>query len=228
MPVYTPIEDFVAQLPEPEDDPFFLDLVASLQPGVDQDISDNDNFFEDYLEPPAQAVWDELERGPFQGLLDQDTFSLGAYVHDEPAGNGSLDNLQAHLREAHDTRGRQKFADTLATRGYNFEHAEVICPLCPEASLFKCHEDFCEHFVVEHCPDVSERFIDIENFDEQGEMRMKEVFPSLFRGYGNGNTLRAMRECKVVTDEVRIHCRTILSLWPDFEDHPVWGSLKTC
>jgi hypothetical protein len=88
MPVYTPIEDFVAQLPEPEDDPFFLDLVASLQPGVDQDISDNDNFFEDYLEPPAQAVWDELERGPFQGLLDQDTFSLGAYVHDEPAGNG--------------------------------------------------------------------------------------------------------------------------------------------
>jgi hypothetical protein len=143
-------------------------------------------------------------------------------------GSRSLDNLQAHLRKAHDTRGRQKFADTLATRGYNFEHAEVICPLCPEASLFKCHEDFCEHFVVEHCPDVSERFIDIENFDEQGEMRMKEVFPSLFRGYGNGNTLRAMRECKVVTDEVRIHCRTILSLWPDFEDHPVWGSLKTC
>lgn len=88
MPVYTPIEDFVAQLPEPEDDPFFLDLVASLQPGVHQDISDNDNFFEDYLELLAQAVWDELERGPFQGLLDQDTFSLGAYVHDAPAGNG--------------------------------------------------------------------------------------------------------------------------------------------
>jgi hypothetical protein len=85
MPVYTPIEDYVIDLPAPEDDPFFLDLVASLQPRVDQSELDNETFFEDFLDPPSQADWDALERGPFQDLLDQDTFSFRAYVHMTPA-----------------------------------------------------------------------------------------------------------------------------------------------
>lgn len=87
MPVYTPIQNFVAQLPEPENDPFFFDLVASLRPGLDGDISDNDKLFDDFLDPPSQADWDALERGPFQDLLEQDAFSLGAYVHTTPAQN---------------------------------------------------------------------------------------------------------------------------------------------
>jgi hypothetical protein len=144
------------------------------------------------------------------------------------AGSKSLDNLQVHLREVHDTRGRKKFADVLAARGYHFEHAEILCPLCPDCTLFEHHEDFYKHFVVDHRPDVSEPFVDVVVSFEKGQRQTRKIFPSLHRGYGNGSALRALRECKLVTDEVQVHCRTILSLWPDFEDHAVWGSSKGC
>lgn len=143
-------------------------------------------------------------------------------------GSKSLDILQIHLRDVHNTRGRKKFADVLAARGYHFEHAEIICPLCPDSTLFEHHEDFYKHFIVNHHPDVSKPFVDIVRSFENEPARLREVVPSLGRGYGNGNASRALRECKLVTDEIQIHCRTILSLWPDFEDHPVWNGFKSC
>ncbi|KAJ4380019.1 hypothetical protein N0V86_004326 [Didymella sp. IMI 355093] len=242
MPVFTPIENYVAQLPAPEDDPFFHDLVASFPPETTVEAPNFNDLF-DGITPeslqedldPAQVDWDELERGPWSGVFDQATASLGAYMHTAPArkgitdtGSKSLDNLQVHLREVHDTRGRKKFADVLAARGYHFEHAEILCPLCPDCTLFEYHEEFYKHFVVDHRPDVSEPFVDIVESFEKDQRQTRKIFPSLHRGYGNGNALRALRECKLVTDEVKVHCRTILSLWPDFEDHAVWSSFKGC
>lgn len=69
MPVYTPIEDFVAQLPDPEDDAFFHELVASLRQESNPAITyDHDEFLGEFLDP-SSIDWDELERGPFQGVL---------------------------------------------------------------------------------------------------------------------------------------------------------------
>lgn len=88
MPVYTPIKNFVEQLPDPEDDPFFHELAASLRQESDPVISCNhDEFLGDYIDP-SKVDWDELERGSCQGLLDQDIFSLDAYIHDATAGIG--------------------------------------------------------------------------------------------------------------------------------------------
>jgi hypothetical protein len=95
MPVFTPIENYVAQLPAPEDDPFFHKPVASLPPETTVEAPNfNDPFDGITLESlqedldPAQVDWDELERGPWRGVFDQATASLGAYMHTTPARNG--------------------------------------------------------------------------------------------------------------------------------------------
>jgi hypothetical protein len=128
----------------------------------------------------------------------------------------SLNNLQSHLLNEHDTRGRMKFADVLALRGYHYEHVEIICPLCPESTLFENHGTFYQHFIVGHRPGLtapSEKFLRTLDAGQ---------------GYGNGTAQQALRECKVYPEEVSVHRYTILSLWPEFEDHPVWDDIKHC
>ena len=126
----------------------------------------------------------------------------------------SLDVMQAHLLEEHDALGRKKFAGVLALGGYHYEDVKILCPICPGANFFEDHRDFYAHFLIQHRPGATS-----PSHDTLG---------SLYRGYGNRAATHALREAQIIPDEVHEHCRTILSLWPDFEDHPVWDDVKRC
>ena len=125
----------------------------------------------------------------------------------------TLDTLQQHLLEKHDTKGRKRFATTLANRGYDHESAKVLCPLCPEGTVFENHGDFQSHFIINHCP--------------HPQMRSEEDLRSLANDPWWGSEYY-LRECSPIPDEVREHRRTILSVWPSFEAHPVWEDVKRC
>ena len=125
----------------------------------------------------------------------------------------TLNTLQQHLLEKHDTKGRKRFATTLANRGYDHESAKVLCPLCPEGTVFENHGDFRSHFIINHCP--------------HPQMRSEEDLRSLVNGPWY-IPVGYLRGCSPIPDEVREHRRTILSVWPAFKDHPVWNDVKRC
>lgn len=126
----------------------------------------------------------------------------------------SLNDLQAHLLNEHDTRGRMKFADILSVRGYHYEFVQIICPLCPGSALFQDHGAFYRHFTVDHRPGLT----------TPSEKSLSTLDSG--QGYGNGMAQQSLRECEVYLQQVDVHRYTILSLWPEFEDHPVWDDVK--
>ncbi|XPS79249.1 hypothetical protein M3J09_011235 [Ascochyta lentis] len=154
----------------------------------------------------------------------------------------SLDLLQDHLKNDHDARGRAKFVGLLLDRGYDHTSLQVICPVCPDNGGFDHHADFYRHFLIYHIPkDAScplcpgkgamspeEVEIHYQHQKYDVEQHTTKALPTMAQGYGNGIACKALRSCEVVPEEVRKHCRTVLSLWPDFEDHPVWSDIKGC
>lgn len=154
----------------------------------------------------------------------------------------SLDLLQDHLRNEHEARGRKKFAYLLAEKGYTHDNVHVNCPVCP-GEKFEHHADFYRHFLSQHipldakCPLCPTK--DVLNSKEKEthlifhqkydvEQFIDKALPTMAQAYGNAAVTAALRSCLEVPCEVRENRQTLLSLWPDFEDHPVWDDLKKC
>jgi hypothetical protein len=131
----------------------------------------------------------------------------------------SLDPLQAHLINKHDAKGRQNLPGRIRERGYDAATGEIICPVCPREARLADHSSFYHHFFAAHFDrpatgiyafgvDVS---VDIPPYT-------KPLYHEPIRS--------ALKSCTFVPDEVRQSRRTILSLWPNFEGHPVWEDVK--
>lgn len=127
-------------------------------------------------------------------------------------GDRSLDPLQRHLLEHHDSKGRSNFAGRILERGYDATTGEIVCPVCLERGKFSDHSKFYHHFFEAHYhgPPVK---VDATT----------TISP--LSGWGNGDT-ETLRACTLVPDEVRQCRRTTLSLWPHFENYPVWDDVK--
>lgn len=130
--------------------------------------------------------------------LPKCNFRIRYRIHDPRL---DLDELRDHMLNSHDLQGRMRFATYFLSRGYDPERIKMVCPICPDAGQFDTHEDIQTHFMNVHCSDVPKGM-------------------SVFK-WGE------LRGC-TVTDELRVHRRTILSLWPQFESHPVWNDIKSC
>jgi hypothetical protein len=119
----------------------------------------------------------------------------------------SLEELQQHLMEKHEARGRKKSAHILADSGYDHRSAGVLCPICPVSNIFEKHVCFVEHFRTDHCQDPStESVVAVGEWDD------------LRRVYLEG--------CEVFPNEVFERRRTVLRLWPGFKYHPLWDDLR--
>lgn len=122
-----------------------------------------------------------------------------------------LVNLKQHLLDNHDLKGRKRFAIVLANQGYDFESANVLCPICSEGSLFETHEEFHHHVLISHCP-------------HPDRLPGKDLYPRGRNTYPSVDYLDGYE----ATSELREHRRAILSVWPNFLSHPVWGNVRKC
>lgn len=126
-----------------------------------------------------------------------------------------LDNLRTHLLEKHDFKGRSNYASTLAQKGFKSDACNFKCPLCPKHDGYAAHEEFAKHFcqthlTVTYCLAHPDKACPIDC--------------SVRRDYWH--VVKAIRQCKEIPDAVRLHRRTILAIFPGFEDHPVWDDIK--
>jgi hypothetical protein len=128
-----------------------------------------------------------------------------------------LDSLRDHLLKDHNSKGRRMHASLLASRGYDHESANIVCPICTERTTFDEHTEFGFHFLEMHCPNLTA--------DNSGPRCDTEIN----RAVEKGNTYFWFWERQkwgVITDEHRRHRRTILSLLPMFSSHPVWDDIR--
>jgi hypothetical protein len=128
----------------------------------------------------------------------------------------SLDPLQAHLINKHDAKGRQNFTGRIRERGYDAATGEIICPLCPGETRLADHSSFYHHFFVAHF-DGPVMSVDASD----------NIPACLKNRYGKAGW-NGFAGCTSVSDGVRQCRRTILSLWPNFADYPVWEDVKAC
>ncbi|KAF1845553.1 uncharacterized protein K460DRAFT_366419 [Cucurbitaria berberidis CBS 394.84] len=122
-----------------------------------------------------------------------------------------LEDLQAHLLEKHDARGRANFAGLLRQAGYDSITAEVMCPICPTNNRFARHEDFYAHYFLQHfhgpiCDDHSDASC-----------------PDTCQGRED---YWRLTHSSSIPEEVRQHRRTILSIWPAFPRSSVWNDVR--
>ncbi len=127
----------------------------------------------------------------------------------------ALDSIQQHLLEKHDTKGRKRSASFLHARGYNYEFADIVCPICPDRHLFAIHDEFKKHLLNTHCGSYEHC--------SPGKVMHNCVwkYPLQWRS----DEVRAYNS---VPDELHKYRRTMLSLFPDFSKHPVWEDIKKC
>lgn len=55
--------------------------------------------------------------------------------------HSGLDSLRDHLLKDHDPKGRKMYASLLASRGYDHESANIVCPICTEGTAFNEHKE---------------------------------------------------------------------------------------
>lgn len=118
----------------------------------------------------------------------------------------SCGKLQQHLLDDHTLQGRKLSASVLASKGYHYESADIICPMCADASTFKTHEEFRVHALVNHCPYHA----------RPTEEKLRADPLRYYSGFTD------------TPDELRKHRRTVLGLLFCFELHPVWEDIKRC
>ena len=162
----------------------------------------------------------------------------------------SMDLLQQHLADKHDTQGRAKYSESLTQRGYDHATLEIVCPVCSNASRFKYHTDFYDHFLTTRLPgtliclDCAEHG-SVPKLDQGGDdwwhcrvhskpavtTPPREALHALSGRYGN----RMVRDAFNTGGHLRLehvprqeHCRSLLSLWPDFMAHPLCNAFKDC
>lgn len=117
-----------------------------------------------------------------------------------------LQTLETHILNDHEISGRANFARTLKDRGYDFQSSEVVCPMCTTDCRFSSHEEFADHFVDLHYP-------------------VLQVCPRHDPYCGKACRDR-LDPNYVIPEEVTRHRRAILSLWPDFEECPVFDDIR--
>jgi hypothetical protein len=127
--------------------------------------------------------------------------------------NSGLDRLRGHLLKDHDPKGRKMYASLLASRGYDHESANIVCPICTEGTAFNEHREFGFHFLKMHCPNLS-----ATDSDPRCDLQIHQAME------GGSTMLWSWERQKwgVITDEQRKQRRIILSLLPVFSSHPVW------
>lgn len=125
-----------------------------------------------------------------------------------------LDNLQQHLLDSHDAKGRGRFASLLLDRGYDHASAGIVCPVCFDPKLITTHKDFEEHLVDNHCGTFRQY--------EQRDYWLTTMWYYVHLGK------RERRVYEGIPQGLRDHRRTILSLMPSFDSHPVWNDIKKC
>ena len=99
-------------------------------------------------------------------------------------------------------------------RGYEYESAAVICPLCPDLSVFDTHRNLQVHFLKGHCfnPDMlSDDQLDHINQGSHPKYACEWCTSTRIR------LLEYLRGCKVGSEDLRKHHRTLSSVWPQFE-----------
>jgi hypothetical protein len=128
------------------------------------------------------------------------------------AGRKSMDLLQSHMLQQHDTKGRTKFGDLLLRRGYHPSTLEIICPVCPLEERFQGHTVFYQHFLEHHL--------------RQSHNLARLSHLSMMKGHHDNLARKILTESKTHHDVVFQQRRTILSLWPDFEKYSVWDDLR--
>jgi hypothetical protein len=130
--------------------------------------------------------------------------------------SSGLDRLRGHLLKDHDPKGRKMYASLLASRGYDHESANIVCPICTEGTAFNEHREFGFHFLEMHCPNLSAVSSDPRCDPQICRALEGRVFLWLWE----------QQKWGTITNEQRKHRRTILSLLPVFGDHPVWNDIR--
>jgi hypothetical protein len=122
----------------------------------------------------------------------------------------TLDDLQSHLRTDHDANRRQNYATLISARGYDPVSMNIICPICMEQPQFSGHIDFYHHFWHAH-------FNGFQQWSDLPTSRRgrHSIYNQLYLLYGGH-----------VTNEVRQHRRTLLSLWPALRRFPMWEDIR--
>ena len=126
--------------------------------------------------------------------------------------SSAMDSLRDHLLKDHGPKVRKTYASLLASRGYDHESANIVCPVCTEGTAFDEHKKFGLHFLEMHCPNLS-----ADDLDPWCDRKVHPVFEGRSceqQGWGT------------ITDEQRKHRRTIFSLLPAFGGHPVWNDIR--
>ncbi|KAF2790726.1 hypothetical protein K505DRAFT_377320 [Melanomma pulvis-pyrius CBS 109.77] len=121
----------------------------------------------------------------------------------------SLDPLQRHLVEHHDSKGRANFAGRILGRGYDAMTGEIVCPVCLEKANFSDHSKFYHHFFEAHYQGPPIEIEATTTISSYRDPVWSLILPGTF-----------------VSGEVRQCRRTILSLWPDFKFYPVWDDVE--
>lgn len=78
--------------------------------------------------------------------LPKRSFTIRLWRNDAPG----LDAFQEHLLKGRDIKGRKRFVSLLAQRGYHYETADVLGPICSEVRILKTHGNFNEHLIDGH------------------------------------------------------------------------------
>lgn len=142
----------------------------------------------------------------------------------------SIDALPRHIRDSHDIHVRKRFASLLANRGYHYETGSPFCPICPNANIFDSHTEFKEHVVDDH--------LGCFRIPNDSEPASKSYWYSPFYRYRmsdsgalwhkNADVRSGCRVYEAIPRILHEHRRTILSLWPDFAEYPVWEDITKC
>lgn len=133
--------------------------------------------------------------------------------------SSAMDRLRDHLLKDHDPKGRKMYAPLLASRGYDHESANIVCPICTEGTAFDEHKEFGLHFLEKHCPHLSVGNSNVR-CDPQICRAIEDGDPKIWEWQSQ------RQKWGVITDEQRKHRRTILSLLPIFGGHPVWEDIE--
>lgn len=111
----------------------------------------------------------------------------------------TMDDILVHLQEKHNAKGRMKYGNLLASRGYDAQTGTIVCPMCPtQSAQFIEHTAFQHHFASNH-------------------LQINHSIPGFsVNSFGHSHN-RFWRPVSLGNDILRAiypHRRVLLSLWP--------------
>lgn len=131
----------------------------------------------------------------------------------------TLDSFQVHLTTKHSFQWRTGYTSFIGSRGYDATTGNVVCPICTKHFQYPGHSAFYRHLIDAHLNGLA-----------LPEAVRGNIKPHSNYTYGLSMDVlevgSALRSCTQITEEIRQHHRTILSLWPLFEVHPVFDEIR--